>query len=84
MGAERTVWHVAGSPSDAPGGDQVTPLANTQIVDALHRLTADSAEQRAAVAAEQGLGYRPGAVRTVELGGGRLRIGHAAIIARRS
>lgn len=60
------------------------PSADTQIVDALHRLAADSAEKRTAIAAQQGLGHRPGTVRAVEFGGGGLRIGHAAIIARSS
>ena len=55
------------------------PSADTQLVDALHGLAAGSAKQRATVAAEQRIGSRLGAVRAVELGG-RLGIGHVAII----
>ena len=53
--------------------------ADTQLVDVLHGLAAGSAKQRAAVAAEQRIGSRLAAVRAVELGG-RLGIGHVAII----
>src|ERR1017187_6213603 len=57
------------------------PSADTQLVDAFPGLAANSAKERAAVAAEQGIRNRLGAVRAVELGGNTLRVGHAAIIA---
>jgi len=56
------------------------PSSDTQFVDALDGLAAGSAKERAAVAAQQGIGSRLGAVRAVELGSGGLGIGHIVII----
>ena len=55
--------------------------ADPQLIDAFDGLAARPAKQRPAVAAQQRVGNGLGAVRAVKLGGGRLGIGHAAIIA---
>jgi len=47
---------------DAAAAIGLRALSDTQFVDAFHRLTAGSAEERAAVATQQGNGNRLGAV----------------------
>jgi hypothetical protein len=53
-------------------------LANAEIVDALEGCSADAADDGVAVAAEEGVGDRTGARRTIELGGG---FGHGYLAA---